>query len=116
MSDSRLQLAFDLDAPPLPPYQRHSETSRAAAESVTSTLNDKERRVLRWFADYGPGTDDDVERDTGIRGNTVRPRRVALLGRHLLRDTGEKRPTRTKRMACVWAITQDGRDALKGEE
>ena len=77
------------------------DTSRDAAKAITPHLERLERRVLDALAENGPMTDQEIERATGLSGNTARPRRVALCGRGLVVDSGERRKA-SRRPAKVW--------------
>lgn len=104
-----------LFAPPAP-AQAHSETSKAAARSVKSTRGKTMQMVLdriRAFAGdpYGdPGaTDEEIQRDLGMSGNTERPARVALVQQGLVKDSLRERKTVAGRAAVVWvAVARTG--------
>lgn len=88
-----------------PPFQRHSATSRDAAESMrgkTARIRDVVFETLR----NRPMTDEELINEIGISQNTVRPRRVELAQRGLIAEVG-KRPTSSGRMAVVWGVNND---------
>ena len=89
---------------PMPPHQRHSDTSRAAAASVRSSAASIRARVLEYLQRQGPkgATDDEVQRALNLPGSTQRPRRVELIRDGMVRDSGRKRPTSTGRAAAVF--------------
>ena len=90
----------------LPPHQRHSKTSRAAAESIKPHLNALQARVLGCIQlepAYG-ATDDEIQRMTGMNPSTQRPRRIELLEKGLIRDSGRTRKTKSGRAATVWVV------------
>jgi hypothetical protein len=111
-----VQLVIDLDAPAAP-FIRHSETSRAAAESVNPGLGDRQLAVLRYFADHPEGLSDealiDHFRAIGWSDNGIRPRRVELVERGFVADSGRKLVGSSGRLACVWAITGAGLARLR---
>ena len=85
------------------PYQPHSETSKAAAESVKP---DKGRAaVLACLRQHPNGlTDEEIQGLTGLSPSTERPRRVELWRSSAVFDSGERRKTRSGRSAVVWRI------------
>lgn len=89
----------------IPPYQRHSETSRLAALSKVADAKGEQARVYRWLRSMGEAgaTDQEIQRALGIPESTERPRRVELvrLGLVVQRD-GLTRATRSGRSAAVW--------------
>jgi hypothetical protein len=93
------------DQPALP-FQRHSPTSQAAAESMgnPATLRRKVYELLAG-AHMGWGrTDEEIQDALGMPANTERPRRRELERAGLVRDSGRKRPTRSGRSAVVWEV------------
>jgi predicted ArsR family transcriptional regulator len=85
------------------PAQRHSETSRAAAESLDAeTLNALQRRVYDLLGAEPAGlTDEEIGDRLGLGGNTARPRRIELARRGLVVKVGTRK-TRSGRSADVW--------------
>lgn len=93
-----------------PPYQRHSDTSRAAAEAIKPKRVSLRQRVLdaiRTNGLYGM-TDEEIQAATGISPNTARPRRVELVAAGLVVDLGERRPTASGKMSVVWGSQDSG--------
>lgn len=84
------------------PYQHDSETSRKAAEQIFNDLNHLERVVLFILTAHKFLTDEEMQAATGLHGSTQRPRRVSLVEKGLVRDSGTKRKTTAGRMATVW--------------
>jgi len=88
----------------LPPHQRHSSTSRAAAIQMLPTAGTKRRLVydllLEW-AKYG-GTDEQIQVALQMPGNVQRPRRIELVAVGLVRDSGRTRKTKSGRQATIW--------------
>jgi predicted ArsR family transcriptional regulator len=87
----------------------HPATAKEAAAGVDN-IAAKRRRVLEAIA--GGYTDEEVSDITGMPGNTVRPRRVELIGMGLVARTERTRPTRSGRRAIVWDVTDKGLAAL----
>lgn len=86
------------------PYQRHSATSKAAAESLKPSKVDQDRaKLLLSLRLHPPGlTDDALQSSTGLPGDSERPRRISLLKDGLIRDSGRKERTRSGKLAVVW--------------
>lgn len=95
---------------PLPLRAPHSNetTSKEAAESLkVDQLGKLEFRVWYFVAkqrEYG-ATDQEIERGTGLGGNTVRPRRRTLIMLGLLKASGKVRTTHSGRKAIVWTTS-----------
>jgi hypothetical protein len=92
------------------PYQAHSATSRAAAESIkpnAKSLRGKVLLLLRGeFILKGDGfTDEQVQERLVMPSSTERPRRVELVEMGLVHDSGRTRATRSGRQATVWLAT-----------
>ena len=85
------------------PAQRHSSTSVAAAKSIVPHLPRLERVVYDWLKEHGPSTDEEMQVGIPMAPSTQRPRRVGLVARGLVIDTGSERPTSSGRNASVWA-------------
>lgn len=84
--------------------QEHSETSKAAAiaiESMAVTLRGEVYRFLLSRGEHG-ATDDEMQRFMYMNPSTQRPRRIELVEKGLVKDSGETRPTRSRRAAAVW--------------
>ena len=86
------------------PYQAHSETSKAAAKEITPHINRCHRLILDYLKRVGiaGATDQELEDATGMGGSTVRPRRIELVKKELVEDSGRTRETRAGRKATVW--------------
>jgi hypothetical protein len=88
-----------------PAHQRHSETSREAAETIAPSLNELQRLVLLAFQSEAAGLTDEQGIDvTALPASTYRPRRVELLRAGLIRDSGTKRKVRSGCNATVWVL------------
>jgi FixJ family two-component response regulator len=89
------------------PAQAHSETSRAAAESLDGkTLNALQRRVMELLRAVPGGlTDEEISSLLGMNPSTERPRRIELARLGLLVKVGTRK-TASGRSADVWAMAQ----------
>ncbi len=100
MSAFKAQLSDD---PFAPPFQRHSEFSRAAAQSIVKHSGHDRQRVLAYLKDHPAGaTDEAMGGALGLSGNTLRPRRRELQQAGLVKDSGRYELTASKRKATVW--------------
>lgn len=82
-------------------------TSLAARDSMTDTVLAVQRRlVLTYLTERGRlgATDFEIERDTRIPGNSVRPRRGELVDRGIVVDALSRRKTPRGRWAIVWRV------------
>lgn len=89
-----------------PPFQAHSETSEKAADAMHGISAEKRRQVLKAFLDHGPMTDEEVQELLGMNPSTERPRRVELVDKGCVRNSGRQRMTRSGRWAVVWEAVQ----------
>ena len=81
--------------------------SKEAAASMVGKAGGQRRRILRFVADYGPISAQNIELGTGIAGNSVRPAVLALQEAHLVRVMGEGR-TRSGRRCGLYVLTGTG--------
>lgn len=88
-----------------PPYQRHSDTSRGAAFAVSAAAASIRAKVLAWFRENGPATDEQMLDGLSLAPSTGRPRRVELVQGGWLEDSGERGRTRAKKRAVRWRCT-----------
>ena len=95
----------------LPPHVAGDDTSFAAALSMLEHSDSLRARVYRFIkrrGDYG-STDDEIEAVSGQRHQTISARRRELshpkIG--IVVDSGERRATRSGRMAKVWIVCVD---------
>lgn len=97
------QLSIDFTAAPAP-YQRHSRTSRAAAESVEPKTGTKRAIALAFLRGRGMAgaTDEEMQNHIPMNANTQRPRRVELVQARLAMDSGRTRMTAGGDEAVVW--------------
>jgi len=98
------QACFDFLFPPSPPYVRHSDTSKAAAESVRESAPTMRERVLTCIRHNGNLTCFEVEQILSMAHQTAsaRIRELALKGK--IRDSGKRRATGSGRKAVVWVV------------
>ena len=87
-----------------PPFQAHSNTSRAASVSMRNKLGQLHVRVMEALRFHGPLTDEQLCDVLNLQGNTLRPRRRELQLMAYLTDTAKRRKTRSGRMAVVWGL------------
>lgn len=104
------------------PYQKHSETSKAAAVQAEKRAPLTRQAVFSAIARKGEvgATDQEVEDWLGMDGSSVRPRRRELQLEGRVVDSGMKRFTRSGGSAVVWvatarSITEVRDDRLCGE-
>lgn len=86
------------------PFQKHSETSQAAAISIAPDANNLRAAVLRYIAGRGDdgATDEEVQDALEMNPSTQRPRRVELVRMGVVEDSGRRRKTKGGRQATVW--------------
>lgn len=96
------------------PYEKGSDTSKAAAEQKQDTAPSDEERVYhlirstsspKWLLPLGI-TDDAIEAALNMRHQNASARRRALVLKGLVKDSGLRRKTRSGRLAAVW-VTAD---------
>jgi len=80
----------------------HPDTSHAAAASVSG--KNRQRVFLVVQARVLGATDEEIQVATGINPNSQRPRRVELVDRGYIKDSGRRRKTRSGRSAIVWVL------------
>lgn len=83
-------------------YVRHSEPSKEAAVAIREPKGKLLMQVFDVIAASDGLTDQEIERETGLGGSTVRPRRRELECAGLVRDSGKRRKTESGRQAVVW--------------
>ncbi|HYE78409.1 MAG TPA: hypothetical protein VEI97_10505 [bacterium] len=102
---------FEMGTPdmrPTVPYQPHSETSRAAAESVQGNVATWRALVLQYIQsmDERGCTDEEGSEALGLGPSTYRPRRCELVEAGQVRDSGKTRLGKSGRKMTVWIATQ----------
>jgi hypothetical protein len=95
----------------LPPAVMTSDTSIAAADAIAPSANRLRTLVYDTLRAAGAEgmTDEELQDATGLQGSCQRPRRVELVARNLVRDSGRTRPTRSGRAATLWVAVGDDR-------
>jgi hypothetical protein len=88
------------------PYAKGSDTSREAAESLsnTGTLRALVLAAIRLRNGRG-ATDQELQEALNLPVNVQTPRRWELVNMGLVRDSGQRRKTRSGRNATVWVTT-----------
>jgi hypothetical protein len=90
-------------AVPAPPAQRHSATSRDAAERIAPRAGTLRQAVLGALLAAPAGmTDEELQDALSMPPSTQRPRRIELTRAGLVRDSGRTRATKSGRRAVVW--------------
>lgn len=84
------------------PYQPHSETSKEAAERIEPNAGTLKAKVLAFIRRYGPVTDEMIQRELDLDGDTERPRRIKLVQQGFVRNSGEKYKTSKGGNATLW--------------
>lgn len=89
------------------PYQKHSDTSRSAAEAIADVAHTFKAKVMDAIQKAGAHgmTDEECARKLLLDPNTQRPRRVKLVEEKLVVDSGQRRKTIGGRKAIVWVST-----------
>lgn len=89
-----------------PPYQP-TDTSKAAAERIRKDAPRLRRLVYEYIAARGQAgtTDQECQEALNLASNTQGPRRIELTDSGHVRDSGQRRPTRSGRGAIVWVAT-----------
>lgn len=96
------------------PFQKHSSTSRSAAEAIANVAHTFKAKVYEAIAKAGERgmTDEECARSLLLDPNTQRPRRVKLVEEKLVVDSGQRRQTLGGRKAIVWVAAQFLREAV----
>ena len=97
------------------PYQPHSETSHQAAieaESCAENARGMVYRMIREVGTYGC-TDEELQDALEMNPSTERPRRVELVFRGLVCDSGLRRKTKAGRLATVWVERRDEAEQME---
>ena len=91
------------------PYQRHSETSKAAAKGISRELGAKQTQVWQFVRLHPEGcTDNQIIThfvNCGWSINTPRARRVELAAKGLVKDSG-----RQIKGSTVWVATSQAQE------
>lgn len=92
------------------PFQPHSVTSADAADEARAQAPTQRERVLAAIRATGVRgcTDEELQLHLNLNPSTQRPRRVELVRRGQVQDSGRTRPTRSGRRATVWVACWPG--------
>jgi hypothetical protein len=88
------------------PYQRHSVTSQEAATEIAGSVASLRRKVYELIDKNGPLTDEEIQTALNMNPSTQRPRRIELVERDLVVDSGEKKKTKSGRWAVAWKASR----------
>lgn len=84
-----------------PPHVASSTTSLEAAEHIAESAKSLRARVLEALK-TGPKTDEELQLYLDMNPSTERPRRIELVAKGLVLDSGERRTTKSGRKAVLW--------------
>jgi len=93
------------------PYQKHSDTSKAAADGVVNAGTQR-HTILEWLREHGPAIDEEIQDELGINPNAERPRRVELKDFGFIRDSGKRRLTKSGHWAVLWEVVEQPQAAV----
>ncbi len=87
-----------------PPHVKGSDTSRAAALEIEEPLGRLQEMILRFVHSCGKqgATSDEVEEALLLRHQSCSARILELRQDGLLTDSGQRRATRSGRLAAAW--------------
>lgn len=93
--------------PPTPPtnapFVKNSVTSKASAKQIDPKTGVLRLQVLGFISSCLLGaTDEEIQIGLKMNPSTQRPRRVELVARGHVEDSGKKRKTSSGRKAVVW--------------
>lgn len=83
-----------------------TDTSVSAAKAATPAMTARRATVLRAIIQHGPATQEQIADRLAWPIQSVNPRVNELARLNLIRDTGERRPTRSGKRAAVWEVCQ----------
>lgn len=94
-----------------PPHQKHSDTSREAAEEIRPSASSLRERVFKYIDGAGldGATDQQIQKALGMDPSTERPRRIELVRERRVFDSGRSRQPDSGRNAVVWITATEGR-------
>ena len=93
---------------PEPPSVAGSPTSVAAAKEIEPVSGALRRQVYAFLRERGRtgATDEEMQDALAMSPSTQRPRRIELVQAGHVRDSGDKRKTRSGRLAMVWIVME----------
>lgn len=90
----------------IPAHQRHSPTSKAAAEAIKPRVGPLHRAILDSLEGTTGATDEQMQLVLNMPANTQRPRRRELQQAWLIVDSGLTWATTSGRQAVVWTLAR----------
>lgn len=88
------------------PYQKHSDTSKNAAESMKNSAQSCRARVFEFIKNRGPCSDEQIQQGLKMNPSTQRPRRIELVVMKLIEPYGFTK-TKSNRDATLWRVKND---------
>ena len=87
-------------------YEGKTDTSRAAAAAVRPITGESRLAVYHFIEDCGSwgATLEEIQQGTGMKDNTVRPRRKELEEMGAVVDSGKRRKNEGGRDVIVWVV------------
>jgi len=90
-----------------PPSQKHSDTSRAAADRIKKRIGPLHAEIIKFLTANPRGaTDEEMQDAIPMPANTQRPRRVELTQMGRVVDSSHRKLTESKREAVVWVLLE----------
>lgn len=88
-----------------PPHVNGSQTSLAAAISISGNRNSMHNRIINFLRTHPEGaTDEEIQIGIDMKSSTERPRRGELVETGVVKDSGRKSKTISKRSAVIWVL------------
>jgi hypothetical protein len=84
------------------PYVRGSDTSKAAADAMAPHVTPLQQKVMDFLREHGPATDEEMQAGIPMGANTQRPRRVELVAKGRVIDSGTKSLNASGKLAVIW--------------
>ena len=78
------------------------EARRAARQTTNASAASMRKRVYETIANADGLTDEEVQSHLSMNPSTERPRRLELVRSGFIRDSGDRRQTKSGRNAIVW--------------
>lgn len=86
------------------PYAKGSQTSKAAAESISHCAA-RQRSIVLGYIQANPGcTDEEIAEGLSLNPSSARPRRLELLRAGLIKILDENGKTKSGRHAARWGV------------
>lgn len=88
-----------------PPSQKHSDTSRKAANRIRHRIGPLHVEIIGFLTTNPRGaTDEEMQTGIPMPANTQRPRRVELTQMNRVVDSGRRKLTKSRREAVIWVV------------